>query len=317
MAEKGWKVWTVGDDIAWLRPGPDGRLWAVNPEAGFFGVAPGTSNKTNANAIRTASANSIFTNVALQPDGTVWWEGHHDAPQAGMLDWRGRPWDRASGEKAAQPNSRFTCPASQCPSIAPEWEDPAGVPISAILVGARRPRVVPLVYEARDWQHGTFVAATLASETTAAATGAVGVLRRDPMAMLPFCGYHMGDYFAHWLAMGGKISNPPKIFGVNWFRTAGDGSFLWPGYGDNLRVIEWILDRCEGRGEGVDTVIGTVPSSLSLDGISADLGALCAVDAAEWAQESASQADFLSGFGDRVPAAIWTEHAALAERCRG
>ncbi len=318
MAEKGWKVWTVGDDIAWLRPGPDGRLWAVNPEAGFFGVAPGTSNKTNANAIASASSNSIFTNVALQPDGTVWWEGHHGAPLPGMLDWRGRVWDPASGEKAAQPNSRFTCPASQCPSIADEWEDPAGVPISAILFGARRPNVVPLVYQSRSWPHGTFLGATLASETTAAATGAVGVLRRDPMAMLPFCGYHMGDYFAHWLKMGAALSRPPQVFGVNWFRTGGDGKFLWPGFGENLRVIEWVMERCSGRGTGADTAIGTVPTSLDLDGLGlseAQLAALLAVSPTEWAAEAESQAAFFRGYGDRVPEALWAEHATLAARC--
>ncbi|MFN7144652.1 MAG: phosphoenolpyruvate carboxykinase (GTP) [Myxococcota bacterium] len=317
LKEKGWKVWTVGDDIAWLRPGPDGRLWAINPEAGFFGVAPGTSNKTNENAIATASANSIFTNVALKPDGTVWWEGHHEPPVDGMLDWRGRPWDPKSGEKAAHPNSRFTAPASQCPSIAPEWEDPRGVPISAILFGARRPKVVPLVYEARDWQHGTFVGATLASETTAAATGAVGVLRRDPMAMLPFCGYHMADYFAHWLSMGAALTNPPRVFGVNWFRTNADGKFLWPGYGENLRVLEWILERCEGRGEAVETPIGNVPTSIDLDGLELPASALTEllrVDPEEWSREAASQAEFFQTYGDRVPQALWDEHAALVER---
>ena len=322
LIEKGWKVWTVGDDIAWLRPGPDGRLWAVNPEAGFFGVAPGTSNKTNANAIASATRDSIFTNVALKPDGTVWWEGHHEPPVPGMLDWRGRPWDPASGEKAAQPNSRFTAPASQCPCIAPEWQDPAGVPISAVLFGARRPRTVPLCYEARSWQHGTFLGATLASETTAAATGAVGVLRRDPMAMLPFCGYHMGDYFAHWLNMGQKISRPPRVFGVNWFRLS-EGRFLWPGYGDNLRVLEWIIERCEGRtgdggpGAGIDSPIGTLPAALDLEGLSIsaeDWQALIRVDADEWRAEAAAQAEWMAGFGDRMPAALRAEHAELVAR---
>ena len=318
MAAKGWKVWTVGDDIAWLRPGPDGRLWAVNPEAGFFGVAPGTSVKTNANAIAAASANSIFTNVALQADGTVWWEGHHEAPRPGMLDWRGRLWDPASGEKAAQPNSRFTCPASQCPSIAPEWEDPAGVPISAFLFGARRPSVVPLAYEARSWQHGTFVAASLASETTAAASGAVGVLRRDPMAMLPFCGYNMGAYFAHWLKMGAAVAHPPRIFGVNWFRTDADGKFLWPGFGENLRVIEWVLNRCAGTGGGVDSPIGTLPDGLDLDGLDlndAQRARLLAVNPAEWRAEADAQVAFFERFGSQMPAALWAEHAALIQRC--
>ena len=318
MAARGWKVWTVGDDIAWLRPGPDGRLWAVNPEAGFFGVAPGTSNRTNANAIASASANSIFTNVALQPDGTVWWEGHHDAPQPGMLDWRGEVWDPASGKPAAHPNSRFTCPASQCPSVADEWEDPAGVPISAFLFGARRPNVVPLVSEARSWQHGTFVAATLASETTAAATGAVGVLRRDPMAMLPFCGYNMGDYFAHWLRMGKALAQPPRIFGVNWFRTDSAGKFLWPGFGENLRVIEWVLERCADRAGGVDTAIGTLPSADFFAGIglSGDQqAALLAVNPEQWLQETGSQAEFFTKFGDTIPVELWTEHGELVRRC--
>jgi phosphoenolpyruvate carboxykinase (GTP) len=318
MAARGWKVWTVGDDIAWLRPGPDGRLWAVNPEAGFFGVAPGTSNRTNANAIASASANSIFTNVALQPDGTVWWEGHHDAPQPGMLDWRGEVWDPASGKPAAHPNSRFTCPASQCPSVADEWEDPAGVPISAFLFGARRPNVVPLVSEARSWQHGTFVAATLASETTAAATGAVGVLRRDPMAMLPFCGYNMGDYFAHWLRMGKALAQPPRIFGVNWFRTDSAGKFLWPGFGENLRVIEWVLERCADRAGGVDTAIGTLPSADFFAGIglSGDQqAALLAVNPEQWLQEAGSQAEFFTKFGDTIPVELWSEHGELVRRC--
>ena len=318
MAARGWKVWTVGDDIAWLRPGPDGRLWAVNPEAGFFGVAPGTSNRTNANAIASASANSIFTNVALQPDGTVWWEGHHDAPQPGMLDWRGEVWDPASGKPAAHPNSRFTCPASQCPSVADEWEDPAGVPISAFLFGARRPNVVPLVSEARSWQHGTFVAATLASETTAAATGAVGVLRRDPMAMLPFCGYNMGDYFAHWLRMGKALAQPPRIFGVNWFRTDSAGKFLWPGFGENLRVIEWVLERCADRAGGVDTAIGTLPSADFFAGIglSGDQqAALLAVNPEQWLQETGSQAEFFTKFGDTIPVELWSEHGELVRRC--
>ncbi len=318
MAAKGWKVWTVGDDIAWLRPGPDGRLWAVNPEAGFFGVAPGTSNRTNANAIVSASANAIFTNVALQTDGTVWWEGHHEAPRPGMLDWRGNLWDSSSGQPAAHPNSRFTCPASQCPSIADEWEDPAGVPISALLFGARRPNVVPLVTEARSWQHGTFVAATLASETTAAATGAVGVLRRDPMAMLPFCGYNMGDYFAHWLRMGAAVPHPPRIFGVNWFRTDASGKFLWPGFGENLRVIEWVLDRCAGRGEGVESPVGTLPANVDFDGLGLSAeqqAALLAVHPEQWLQETVSQAEFFQRFGDTIPAALWAEHAELARRC--
>jgi len=320
LAGRGWKVWTVGDDIAWLRPGPDGRLWAANPEAGFFGVAPGTSNKTNLNAMHTLARNAIFTNVGLGADGTVWWEGHHSPPPADMVDWRGRPWSPGGGEKAAHPNSRFTVPASQCPSIAPEWEDPAGVPISAILFGARRPRTVPLVFEARDWQHGTFVGATLASETTAAATGAVGVLRRDPMAMLPFCGYDMADYFGHWLRMGARVARPPRIFGVNWFRTDAAGRFLWPGYGENLRALEWVIERCEGRGDAVSTPIGNVPASLDLEGTGLDaaaLAALTAVDREEWAKEAAAQADWFGTFGDRLPEAVWAEHARLSAAVSG
>ena len=322
MLEQGWKVWTVGDDIAWLRPGADGRLWAVNPEAGFFGVAPGTSNKTNPNAIAAASHNTIYTNVALKPDGTVWWEGHHEPPVEGMLDWRGRPWSPGSGEKAAQPNSRFTAPADQCPSIAPEWQDPAGVPISAILFGARRPNVVPLVYEARDWQHGTFIGATLASETTAAATGKVGVLRRDPMAMLPFCGYNMADYFGHWLEMGKAVADPPKIFGVNWFGTDADGSFLWPGFGDNLRVLDWVIERCAGRGGAVETPIGNVPAAVDLDleGLTlspAALARLLRVVPEQWADEARDQAAFLETYGDRMPEAMWTEHARLVAATTG
>ena len=322
LAERGWKVWTVGDDIAWLRPGPDGRLWAVNPEYGFFGVAPGTSNKTNANAMASLTRNAIFTNVALQPDGTVWWEGHPGEPQEGMLDWRGQPWSKESGTKGAHPNSRFTVPAEQCPCIAPEWEDPAGVPISAILFGARRPRTVPLVYEARDWTHGTYIGATLGSETTAAATGKVGVLRRDPMAMLPFCGYNMADYFTHWLKMGQAVPNPPKIFGVNWFRTGEGGRFLWPGFGDNLRVLEWVLNRCEGRGEAVETPVGYVPApgALDLDGVkvdAADVATLLRVDPGEWATEAEEHAAWLKTFGDRLPAELWAQHGRLSQALGG
>jgi phosphoenolpyruvate carboxykinase (GTP) len=319
---KGWTVETVGDDIAWLRPGKDGRLWAINPEAGFFGVAPGTSLKTNPSAMRTIATNTIYTNVALKPDGTVWWEGHDDPPVDGMLDWQGRPWAAGSEEKAAHPNSRFTAPASQCPSISPQWDKPGGVPISAVLFGARRQRRVPLVYEARSWQHGTFLGATLSSETTAAATGKVGVLRRDPMAMQPFCGYNFGDYFAHWLDVGKRLARPPQIFRVNWFRTDDKGKFLWPGYGENLRVLEWILKRCEGRGDAVETAIGHVPTAGAIDtsglGIpDAAMDTLLKVDPLEWYEAVHLQYEFFEKFGEHTPAGIWQEHGNLARRVAG
>ncbi len=322
LAAKGWKVWTVGDDIAWLRIGDDGRLWAVNPEAGFFGVAPGTGAKTNPNAMTTIKRNTIFTNVALKPDGTVWWEGHDDPPVPGMLDWQGKPWDKSSGQPAAHPNSRFTAPASQCPVISPEWESPRGVPISAMLFGARRQRVVPLVYQSRDWQHGTFLGATLSSETTAAAAGKVGVLRRDPMAMLPFCGYNMADYWGHWLNVGGRLSKPPKIFRVNWFRTDANGKFLWPGFGENLRVLKWVLDRCGGKGEAEETPIGQVPTPSAIDREGLDLSeeamrVLLHVDRSEWAEAVRGQSEFFEKFGARVPGGIREEHEALARRVTG
>jgi len=315
----GWKAETVGDDIAWLRPGDDGRLWAVNPEAGFFGVVPGTSHKTNPNAFNMIQRNTIYTNVALRPDGTVWWEGHDDPAPAEALDWQGRPWTPASPEKAAHPNSRFTTPASQCASISPEFENPKGVPIEAMLFGARRQRRVPLVYQSRDWQHGTFLGATLSSETTAAATGKVGVLRRDPMAMLPFCGLNMGDYFGHWVDVGKKLAKPPKIFRTNWFRTGENGKFLWPGFGDNLRVLKWILDRCEGRGEVVETPIGYVPTKDAIDRKGTDLtdeamNTLLKVDPAEWAEAVSGQEDFLNSFGDHLPKEMREEHENLARR---
>jgi phosphoenolpyruvate carboxykinase (GTP) len=315
----GWKAWTVGDDIAWLRPGEDGRLWAVNPEAGFFGVAPGTSRKTNPNAFDMIQRNTIYTNVALRPDGTPWWEGHDDPPPAEALDWQGRPWAPSSSEKAAHPNSRFTVPAAQCASISPEFENPVGVPIDAILFGARRQRRVPLVYESRSWQHGTFLGATLSSETTAAATGKVGVLRRDPMAMLPFCGYNMGDYFGHWLDVGRALKSPPKIFRVNWFRTGDNGRYLWPGFGDNLRVLKWVIERCEGRGVAQETPIGLLPTIGAIDRTGLDLPddvmtALLAVDPAEWAEAVAGQETFLDSFGTHVPAGLRAEHTELAHR---
>ncbi|HXG52103.1 MAG TPA: phosphoenolpyruvate carboxykinase (GTP) [candidate division Zixibacteria bacterium] len=318
---KGWKIRTIGDDISWLRIGPDGRLWAINPEAGFFGVAPGTGSKTNRNAMAMLGRDTIFTNVALRSDGTVWWEGHDDPPPEGALDWRGRPWNPDSGEPAAHPNSRFTVSLKQCPTYAPEWESPQGVPISAILFGARRASLVPLVFEAFDWQHGTFLGATLASETTAAATGAVGVVRRDPMAMLPFCGYNMGDYWAHWLAMGKRASRPPKIFRVNWFRRDEHGKFIWPGFGENLRVLRWIVERCKGAGQAEESAIGYLPRPSSLNGGGLDLGRsdlerLLGVERDGWMANLRSQREFFERFGDRLPAGIREEQEALARRLK-
>src|SRR3954463_856737 len=315
----GWKTTTVGDDIAWLRPGSDGRLWAVNPEAGFFGVVPGTGHKTNPTAFDMIQRDTLFTNVALRPDGTPWWEGHDDPPPPQALDWQGRPWTPTSAEKAAHPNSRFTAPATNCATLSPEFANPEGVPIDAMIFGARRQRRIPLVFEGRDWQHGTFLGATLSSETTAAATGKVGVLRRDPMAMWPFCGYNMGDYFQHWLDVGGAIAKPPRIFRVNWFRTGASGRFLWPGFGENLRVLKWILDRCEGRGSAAETAIGAVPTVDALDrrGLDlsdADMAELLKVDPADWVEAVLGQEERIRQFGDRMPAALRAEHDELADR---
>jgi phosphoenolpyruvate carboxykinase (GTP) len=319
---KGWKIHTIGDDISWLRIGPDGRLWAVNPEAGCFGVAPGTGSNTNRNAMRTITRDTIFTNVALRPDGTVWWEGHDDPVPYNAQDWRGKPWDPEGGHPAAHPNARFTVSIKQCPSYSPEWEKPEGVPISAMLFGARRQKMIPLVYQSFNWQHGTFLGATLASETTAAATGAVGVVRRDPMAMLPFCGYNMGDYWGHWLAMGKHATNPPKIFRVNFFQRNERGRFLWPGFGENLRILRWITERCKGGGQANETPIGYVPkaSSLSGEGLEiskADLDQLVAVDRRAWENNLKSQSDFFDTFGDHLPAGMKEEHKALANRLNG
>ncbi|HVO12466.1 MAG TPA: phosphoenolpyruvate carboxykinase (GTP) [Vicinamibacteria bacterium] len=305
LEAQGYRVRTVGDDIAWLRPGTDGRLWAVNPEAGFFGVVPGTGPDTNPNALATISHDTLFTNVAVTRDGVPWWEGKDRNPPAGLVDWQGRPWDPAAG-KAAHPNSRFTVAARQCPSMSPRWEDPQGVPLSAIVFGGRRARLAPLVFQGRDWEHGVFVGATMGSETTAAATGQVGVVRRDPMAMLPFCGYNMGDYFAHWLRLGRSLARPPAIFQVNWFRTDADGRFVWPGFGENLRVLLWMVDRVNGRGSATETPIGLVPtrSSLNWDGLSlgpAQQQALLQVDRSEWAAEVPQIRAFFERFGSHLP----------------
>ncbi len=316
--KKGYKVWTVGDDIAWLRIGPDGRLWAVNPENGFFGVAPGTSAKSNPNALASTAKNTLFTNVVLnKDDNTVWWEGMNKTPPTNAEDWQGRPWNgETATEKGAHPNSRFTAPAKNCPCISPEFDNPQGVPISAIIFGGRRAKTAPLVYQSRSWQHGVFVGSIMASETTAAATGAVGVLRRDPMAMRPFCGYHMGDYWQHWLDMGNKIPNPPKIFNVNWFRTDEDGNFLWPGFGDNLRVLEWILKRCFDEVDAQETPIGYEPNpaDINLEGTDVSLETLTgllSVDKDLWMEDVANIEDFYKDFGDKLPAALKEELETL------
>jgi phosphoenolpyruvate carboxykinase (GTP) len=306
-----WKVETVGDDICWMKFGEDGRLYAINPEAGFFGVAPGTSMHTNPNAMQTISGNTIFTNTALTADGDVWWEGMSESTPEGMTDWQGQPYDTVSEKPAAHPNARFTVPASQDPAIAPEWEDPAGVPISAILFGGRRASLVPLVFQSRSWEHGVFLGSIMASETTAAAAGAVGNLRRDPFAMLPFCGYNMADYFGHWLSIGAKGTEEalPKIFYVNWFRRGQDGRWLWPGFGENSRVLEWVFERVAGEGDAIDTPIGHVPTrtSLNLEGLELDeqdLVELLDVNPDEWRQEVPLIREHFATFGDRLPAPL-------------
>ena len=325
--KKGYKVTTVGDDIAWIRPGKDGRLYAINPENGFFGVAPGTNMKSNPNALASTRKNTIFTNVVYVPKtGTVWWEGLDKNPPTDAEDWKGNKWyggmTDADGNiiKGANPNSRFTSPAINCPSISPEFENPEGVPISAIIFGGRRAKAAPLVYEAYNWQHGVFVGSIMASETTAAATGAVGVVRHDPMAMLPFCGYNMADYFAHWLAMGKKLSNPPKIFNVNWFRLDDNGNFIWPGFGDNMRVLDWILQRCEDVVDAVDTPIGYMPKpdDINLEGLDFTKDQLVSIldcDKDTWKQEAQEIENFYTTkFGDTLPKELYEELAALKKR---
>ncbi len=324
---KGYRIWTVGDDIAWMRIDTDGRLWAINPEKGFFGVAPGTNMKSNPNMMMTIAKNTIYTNVVLKDDGTVWWEGHDDEPPAEATDWKGNPWKPgmvdADGKKVvgAHANSRFTSPLTQCPSHSFRTEHHHGVPISAIVFGGRRAQLAPLVYEAFDWEHGVYVGATMGSEMTAAAFGKIGQVRRDPMAMLPFCGYHMGDYFKHWIDMGKRMSNPPKIFHVNWFRQDEDGNFLWPGFGENLRVIEWILDRCRGEADAQISPIGYLPTTDSLDltglDVSQDaLDKLFSVNPMDWREETNQTATFFETFGDRFPKELWEQHESLKLRLK-
>ena len=321
--EKGYKVWCVGDDIAWMRQGPDGRLWAINPENGFFGVAPGTNAKSNPNALASTRQGTIFTNVVHNlDDNTVWWEGLDKNPPTNALNWKGEKWDCTDGSKGAHPNSRFTAPAENCPCISSEFNSTTGVPISAIVFDGRRAKTAPLVYQSRDWDNGVFVGSIMASETTAAATGAVGVVRRDPMAMLPFCGYNMADYWEHWFEMGEKLGDKaPKIFNVNWFRTDDEGNFIWPGFGDNLRVLEWIIKRCEGKADAEETPIGFVPKAedINLEGLDFDLETLkgiLQVDPSLWTSELDGIKEFYAQFGDKLPAKLREELDGLAARLK-
>jgi phosphoenolpyruvate carboxykinase (GTP) len=315
----GWKVWTVGDDIAWMRVGKDGRLWAVNPENGYFGVAPGTNFASNPNAMASIAKDTIFTNVAMTKDGDVWWEGMDGSVPEELTDWQGRPWKKGSTEKAAHPNSRFTAPMTNNPALSRHVNDPEGVPISAIIFGGRRATTIPLVLQSFNWGHGVFLGATLGSETTAAATGKVGVVRRDPMAMLPFCGYNMGDYLQHWLQMQVKIPYPPKIFQVNWFRKSKDGKFLWPGFGENMRVLRWIVDRSHVRVGGQETLLGWVPKAGDLDLSGLDIPSelvdeATSINLDEWKQELQSQGEFFEVLGKHSPEALQLQRKLLLAR---